>query len=230
MYRSFTATKGVALALKKLAGCTVDYSDLSAADLIRLCTAEDQLAWEEFVRRYQRPMALVILRVLRRWGELSTALLDDVLQETYVALCANDYRMLRQFVERHPDALGAMLRVVAANVTHDQIRARNAQKRGGDRDKAYPHFQSIEGLAPDDGARRIDREVQLDEIDRLLQRAPKPISSRRDREIFWLHFRAGMSAQAISELPFVQLTAKGVETSLYRTLEFIRKAFKITPD
>lgn len=208
----------------------MNYSDLSAADLIWLCAEKDQLAWEEFVRRYQRPMALVILRVLRRWGELSTALLDDVLQETYVALCANNYRLLRQFVEKHPDSLSAMLRVVAANVTHDQIRARNAQKRGHDRDKAYADFQSIEGIAPDDGARKIEREVQLDEIDRLLQRAPKPISSRRDREIFWLHFRAGMSAHAISELPFVQLTAKGVETSLYRTLEFIRKGFKITPD
>ena len=118
------------------------------------------------------------LTTMGRAFNLSTALLDDVLQETYVALCANDYRLLRQFVEKHPDSLGAMLRVVAANVTHDQIRARNAQKRGGDRDKAYPHFQSIEGLAPDDGARRIEREVQLDEIDRLLQRAPKPISSR----------------------------------------------------
>jgi RNA polymerase sigma-70 factor (ECF subfamily) len=208
----------------------VDYSALSAADLIGLCAEKDQLAWEEFVRRYQRPMALVILRVLRRWGELSTALLDDVLQETYVALCGSNYRLLRQFVGKHPNSLSAMLRVVAANVTHDQIRARNAQKRGRDRDKAYADFQSIEGLASDDGARRIEREVQLDEIDRLLQRAPKPISSRRDREIFWLHFRAGMSAQAISELAFVQLTAKGVETSLYRTLEFIRKGFKITPD
>jgi RNA polymerase sigma-70 factor (ECF subfamily) len=173
-------------------------------------------------------MALVILRVLRRWGELSTALLDDLLQETYVALCANDYRLLRQFVERHPDSLGAMLRVVAANVTHDQIRARNSQKRGGN--KAYADLQLIEGVTLDDETRRIEREVQLDEIDRLLQRAPKPISSERDREIFWLHFRAGMSAQAISKLPFVQLTAKGVETSLYRTIEFIRKGFKITPD
>jgi RNA polymerase sigma-70 factor, ECF subfamily len=206
----------------------VDYSNLSSADLIRLCAAKDQLAWEEFVRRYRRPMALAILRVLRRWGELSTVLLDDLLQETYVALCANDYRLLRQFLERHPDSLEAMLRVVAANVTHDQIRARNSQKRGGDPNKAFADLQ-LEAATPDDETRRIEREVQLDEIDRMLQRAPKPISSWRDRQIFWLHFRAGMSAQAISEQPFVQLTAKGVETSLYRTLEFVRKGFKIAP-
>jgi hypothetical protein len=35
----------------------VDYSDLSAAELIGLCAEKNQLAWEEFVRRYQRPMA-----------------------------------------------------------------------------------------------------------------------------------------------------------------------------
>jgi RNA polymerase sigma-70 factor, ECF subfamily len=203
----------------------VDYLNRSPADLVRLCAEKDQLAWEEFVRRYQRPMALVILRVLRRRGELSTALLDDLLQETYVALCANDYRLLRQFVERHRDSLAAMLRVVAANVTHDQIRARSCLKRGGDRNQSYADLQLIDPATPGDEAKRIEREVQLDEIDRLLRRAPKP-SSYRDREIFWLHFRAGMSARAISELPFIQLTAKGVETSLYRTLEFIRHGFK----
>jgi RNA polymerase sigma-70 factor, ECF subfamily len=173
-------------------------------------------------------MALVILRVLRRWGELSAPLLDDLLQETYVALCANDYRLLRHFVERHADSLDAMLRVVASNVTHDQIRARNSQKRGGGRNQAYADLQFVESL--DDETRKIERAVQLDEIDRLLQRAPRPVSSWRDRQIFWLHFRAGMSAQAISDLPFVRLTAKGVETSIYRTLKFIRKGFKITPD
>jgi RNA polymerase sigma-70 factor, ECF subfamily len=203
----------------------VDYLNRSPADLVRLCAEKDQLAWEEFVRRYHRPMALVILRVLRRQGELSTALLDDLLQETYVALCANDYRLLRHFVERHRDSLAALLRVVAANVTHDQIRARSCLKRGGDRNQAYADLQLIDSATPGDEAKRIEREIQLDEIDRLLQRAPKPISCR-DRDIFWLHFRAGMSARAISELPFIQLTAKGVETSLYRTLEFIRQGFK----
>jgi DNA-directed RNA polymerase specialized sigma24 family protein len=97
-------------------------------------------------------MALVILRVLRRWGELSAPLLDDLLQETYVALCANDYRLLRHFVERHADSLDAMLRVVASNVTHDQIRARNSQKRGGGRNQAYADLQFVESL--DDETRK----------------------------------------------------------------------------
>jgi RNA polymerase sigma-70 factor (ECF subfamily) len=208
----------------------VDYSTLSPADLIRLCAEKNQSAWEEFVRRYQRPLALAISRVLRRWGEVSTILLDDLLQETYIALCAGNYRLLRQFIEKHPDSLDAMLRVVAANVTHDEMRARNSQKRGGDPTKTHAQPSLTEGVTSYDETTRIEREIQLDEIDRLLQRAPKPISSTRDREIFWLHFRSGMSAQSISELPFVQLTAKGVETSLYRTLEFIRKGFKITCD
>lgn len=208
----------------------MDYSNLSPADLIRLCAERDQSAWKEFVRRYQGSIALVIVRVLRRWGEVSTLLLDDLLQETYVALCANDYRLLRQFAEKHADSLDAMLRVVAANVTRDQIRARNSLRRGGGPNIAGADLQVIEGMTPDDEPRRIEREVQLDQIDRLLQRAPKPISSWRDRQIFWLHFRAGMSAHAISELPFVQLTAKGVESSLYRTLEFVRGVFKTTSD
>ena len=198
--------------------------------MVRLCAEKDPSAWEEFIRRYRRPIALVILQVLRHWGELSTTLLDDLVQETYVVLCANDYRLLRQFAEKHPSSLNAMLRVVAANVTHDQIRARNSQKRGGKYIKAYPDSPLLEGAVSNEEINRIEREVQLREIDQLLQMAPKPISSKRDRTIFWLHFRSGMSAQAISKVPSFGLTAKGVESSLYRTLEFIRKGFRIGPD
>lgn len=205
----------------------MDYSSLAPAALIAFCTERDPAAWEEFIRRYQRPIALAILRVLRRWGELSTTLLDDLLQETYLALCAHDYRLLREFVERHPNSLEAMLRVVAANVTHDQIRKRKSQKRGGNSLTIDSDATVLDGTFAFDDAERIERRVQLDEIDRLLENAPKPISSTRDRAIFWMHFRLGMSSQAISRIPSFRLTAKGVETSLYRTLEFIRKGFRI---
>lgn len=210
--------------------CKMDYSSLAPIALVGLCAEKDPMAWKEFIGRYRRPIALTVLGVLRNWGELSTRLLDDLVQETYVTLCANDYRLLRQFAEKHSSSLNALLRVVAANVTHDHMRARNSQKRGGNSYRVYPDCQRIEGAFSNHEVDRIERIVQLNEIDRLLRRAPKPISSNRDRTIFWLHFRSGMSAQAISEVPSFGLTAKGVESLLYRTLEFIRKGFKIGPD
>jgi RNA polymerase sigma-70 factor, ECF subfamily len=207
----------------------MDYRSLGSTALVHLCAENDRIAWEEFIHRYQHSMALAILRVLRRWGEVSTVLLDDLLQETYVVLCANGHRLLRQFVENHPDSLGAMLRVVATNITHDQLRARRSQKRGAEYFKADPESSLLEDASSNAEVEKIEREIQLAEIERVLQKAPRPISSVRDRSIFWLHFRSGLSARAISEIPSVGLTAKGVESSIYRTLDFIRRSFRIEP-
>src|SRR6202453_5487743 len=106
----------------------MDYQNLSSVQLARLCAQKDPEAWLEFIERYQRPITLVILRTLREAGGSSTLLIDDLVQETYAALCANDCQLLRDFVEEYPSSLDAMVRVVAANPTHDNLRAQSAKK------------------------------------------------------------------------------------------------------
>jgi DNA-directed RNA polymerase specialized sigma24 family protein len=108
----------------------MNYQEIAPVHLARLCANNDSEAWLEFIHRYQRPITLVILRTLREAGSTSTLLIDDLVQETYAALCANGCRLLRDFVEEYPSSLDAMVRVVAANLTHDHLRAQNAKKRG----------------------------------------------------------------------------------------------------
>jgi RNA polymerase sigma-70 factor, ECF subfamily len=175
-------------------------------------------------------MALAIVRTMRRAETLAPAILDDLLQDTYVRLCANDFALLRTLVSRNPDSFEAMLRVVAANVAHDYLRARMSQKRGGQYHQVSESESSlVERLGVEGSAIRIEREAQLDEIDRLLQRSVDSPTTSRDRRIFWLHFRLGMSSEAISQIPSVGLTAKGVESSIFRTLQYVRKALRIKP-
>lgn len=169
-------------------------------------------------------MALAIVRVLRRTGPFTPTLLDDLLQDAYVHLCANDFALLRAFVSKHPDAFEPMLRVVAANVTHDYLRATTSQKRGGEyRQVSDLDLSLIERPKAEGSATRIEREVQLDEIDRLLQQSADSPSAPRDRRIFWLHFQLGMSSQSIARIASIGLTPKGVESSIFRTLRYIRK-------
>lgn len=85
----------------------MDYQELGPVQLTRLCAQRNSEAWLEFIRRYQRPITLVILRTLREAGGTSTLLIDDLVQETYAALCANDCRLLRDFVEEYPSSLDA---------------------------------------------------------------------------------------------------------------------------
>jgi RNA polymerase sigma factor (sigma-70 family) len=171
-------------------------------------------------------MALAIVRVLRRTGPLASTILDDLLQEVYVHLCSNDFALLRTLVTRHEDSLEPMLRVVAANVANDHLRAKMSQKRGGEfHQVSDSDLLLIERSGAEGSATRIEREVQLDEIDRLLERSPYSSSTPRDQRIFWLHFQWGMSSRSIAEIPSVGLTAKGVESSIFRTLRYIRQKF-----
>jgi RNA polymerase sigma-70 factor (ECF subfamily) len=209
----------------------MDYQDLAPVQLARLCAQKDSEAWLEFIRRYQRSITLVILRTLRDAGSTSTILIDDLVQETYAALCADGLRLLRDFVEEYPSSLDAMVRVVAANLTHDYLRAQNAKKRGGDLHQVAYSSRALAQLPSPYGHETIELHLQLKEIDATLQRAREhQMPSARDRAIFWLHFRLGMSANAIARVSKFNLTSKGVESSLRRTVSMVKTALKERSD
>jgi RNA polymerase sigma-70 factor, ECF subfamily len=207
-----------------------DYSGFSATELVERCAQDNSGAWREFLRRYRRPMALAIVRVLRRAGAFAPTMLDDLLQETYLHLCADSFATLHRLVSRHPDDFEQMLCLVAANVARDQLRADTSQKRGGQyRQIADPDLLFAEQIEAADSATKIEQETQLDEIDRMLRRSVDSPSAPRDRSIFWMHFQLGMSSEAIARISSIGLTQKGVESSIYRTLQLIRKTLRIKP-
>ena len=202
----------------------MDYSTLSPEDLVLACAQTgDAAAWEEFVRRFQRLIATVALRVARRWGESSPQLVDDLVQETYLKLCADDCRLLRSFQPQHPDAFYGFLKVVTANLVHDHFKATQSAKRGAD-------LLASEGLPPEplaDGKQAgsetaIERQVFLNQVDECLRRAEAGPDQRRNCVIFWLYYRQGLTAAAIAALPSIGLTTKGVESTLLRLTRLIR--------
>jgi len=202
----------------------MDYQELAPFQLARLCAAKDSEAWREFIQRYQRAITLVILRTLREAGGTSTLLIDDLVQETYAALCANGCRLLRDFVEEYPTSLEAMVRVVAANLTHDHLRAQIAKKRGGDFHQVEYDSPALAQLPSPYGRETIERRLQLKEIDATLRGArERQTATARDYAIFWLHFHFGMSANAIARMATFKLTSKGVESSLRRTVGMLKR-------
>jgi RNA polymerase sigma-70 factor (ECF subfamily) len=197
----------------------MDYQELAPVQLARLCAEKHSEAWLEFIQRYQRPITLVILRILREAGDTSTLLIDDLVQETYAALCADSCRLLRNFVEEYPSSLDAMVRVVAANLTHDYLRAQNAKKRGGDFHQVAYDSPALAQIPSPYSHETVERYMQLKEIDA----SERQTASARDYAIFWLHFHFGMSANSIARMSRFHLTSKGVESSLRRTVGTLRK-------
>ena len=113
------------------------YAKFSSTELVAACVgSKDERAWAEFVRRFHGVIAAAALRTARRWGEPSRPQLDDLIQDTYLKLCENHYRLLRSFQPYHEDSIYGFLKVVAANVVHDHFKSALAAKRGAGQTEA----------------------------------------------------------------------------------------------
>jgi RNA polymerase sigma-70 factor (ECF subfamily) len=199
------------------------YSSLSAKDLVKACAgSSDQVAWDEFFRRFHPLIATVVLRTARHWVEPPHQLIDDLIQDTFLKLCDHDSRMLRTFEFRRDDAFFGFLKKVAANVAHDHFKAGWTLKRGADKTDPIPEQGDPE---PADAGRSssngVERAVLLRQVGEIMDRVFTGDDKKRNCQIFWLHHRHGMSASEIAALPY-GLNTKGVETLLRRMLIVIQ--------
>jgi RNA polymerase sigma-70 factor (ECF subfamily) len=202
---------------------TVDYTIVPVAELIDACAGGEAAAWQEFMRRFHRIIAITASRVARRWGEQSPQTVEDLIQDTYLKLCADRARLLREFQFDHQDALFGFLKVVTANVANDHFKGAHAAKRRGGQ-SADPleetvHSGSREGPP---GLTDAERALLAEQVDACIRDMAPAETRDRDRTIFWLYYRQGMTAREIACLPSVGLTAKGVESTLHRLTQLVR--------
>jgi RNA polymerase sigma-70 factor (ECF subfamily) len=201
----------------------LDYTTVPASELIRACVDEDAAAWQEFIRRFNRIIAITSYRAARRWGEDSEAVVDDLTQETYLKLCADGARVLREFDSPHRDAIFAFLKVVTANVANDYFKRLHAGKRGGSQvDEPLDDEEQAGGVAAPASSASMERAVLLNEVDGCLCAVAPVETQDRDRTIFWLYYRQGLTAKEIVELPSIGLSLKGVESTLHRLTQLVR--------
>ena len=194
------------------------------ADLLRGCMADGATAvnWEDFAERVHGPIAAAVVRGLRQFGAIPTReLVDDLVQDTYVKLCADNLAALRRFRGERPEALVAYLRIVACNVARDHVRAQIAEKRGSGRVDAPGDDVLAQAPDPATAGAAADHKILLGQIDHCLATGGRG----RDRSIFWLYYRHGLTAKAISEIPSLGLSQKGVESLLYRLTRVVREIF-----
>ena len=204
----------------------VDYKTLPSAELVLHClrTGEEP-AWIEFVHRFQPLIASVALRVARQWGQAFPWVIDDLVQDTYLKLCADRLRFLETFKSSHEDAVYGYMKVFTANLAHDHFKAWTAQKRGG-----RAETTSMEDSPASEGAVRVEpadalmiRKLLVGKVAACLEFITTGQNADRDRRIFWFYYRAGLSASAIATLPGIGLTTKGVESIILRLTRAVRQ-------
>jgi RNA polymerase sigma-70 factor (ECF subfamily) len=201
------------------------YSALSLKDRVCLCAGpRDDDAWEEFVSRVGKPIGLTIMRTASLWGEPSRSVVEDLVQITYIKLWEDGCRLLRDFAIQHPEAILGYIKKTAANATHDYFKHVHSQSFGGHQ----PHVSTSDvdpeaGQDVDGSQERIAFGIFLNEIDEHLKRYLTEPDQERDRVIFWLYFRQGMSLKEIASLPIIGLGAKGVGSVIERLKHCLRE-------
>jgi len=198
---------------------------LSLKDVVCLCAGSgDDEAWEEFVSRVRKPISLIIVRTASRWGEPSRSLVEDLIQVTYLKLWEGGCRLLRDFAIQRPEAILGYLKKTAANATHDYFKHGHSQSSGGDeRHVSTSDVDPEAGREAHGSEEKIAFEVFLNEIDEYLKRCLIGPDQERDRMIFWLYFRQGMSTKEIASLPTIGLGTKGVGSVIERLKHSIRE-------
>jgi RNA polymerase sigma-70 factor (ECF subfamily) len=190
------------------------YSSLSCDELVCTCAeSRNPEAWDEFVCRFEKPIRIAVWRVAQRYGKNDSALIRDLVQDTFIKICDDNCRLLRHFKPSHQDAFFGMLSVTAANVARDHFRASHSGKRGSGQENIGLDEASIFIVATSSGSDHMERQILLQELDKILRSI---CTEERDHEIFWLHYRQGLAASHIAKITHYGLSAKGVESILHR--------------
>src|SRR5262249_15588943 len=172
-----------------------------------------QRHWELFVEATRGVIATTVRRTLSQLGHPPPHdVVDDLVQDTYLKIWANDCAVLHRFHGDRPEALAAYLRSVVCNVTRDYLRANLANNRSSRPFNASTHESTSAAPEVCDDSLGVDRQLLLEQIDHwFTSRAPTQVVSR-DRWIFWLYYRDGLTTRAIADIPAAKLSQKGVES------------------
>lgn len=204
----------------------MDYAAMPAEDVAFACfNGGDESAWREFIRRFNPMIASVALRVARKWEDSSPQVIEDLIQETYLKLCADRSSILARFKADHPDAIYGFIKVFTANLVQDHFKMSRAQKRGGLSDTSSLDANPPEGreIQSRPNIASLERKLLLEQVATLLSALAAGPNAERDRRIFWLYYRTGLSASAIAALPTIGLSTKGVESTILRLTRAVRQ-------
>lgn len=195
-----------------------------ANELVRLCAYSTSAPeWEELVRAVTPVVSLAARRVCQMWNDTSNTVVSEIVQDVFLKLCEDNRRIMREFEDRGTESFFKLVRMITASVATDYFRRTRAEKRGG-ANGAIPlePLMFEQDVADRQATKSVELPALLGQLDGLLRLFPGKVSAR-DRQLFWLYYRHGLSAESIALIPAIGLTAKGVESALLRMVRLLRQ-------
>ncbi len=220
----------------------------SVAELLDRCSVRpaDEMAWQEFVRRFQCTIEKSVVKVFHRKSredserksQFTEDTVDDLVQMVYCRLVDDRSQALKRFVGAHANSIYQYLILISVNVVRDYFREVRAQKRpriaysldelmGADGTSAL-----LAGAASGlDGTQIITKNstYTMNEIESALNRAASWRNRDRDILIFKLHYLDGMTLEEITKTPGIKLSTVGVNSIITRVTRKMRRLLSPAP-
>jgi RNA polymerase sigma-70 factor (ECF subfamily) len=152
------------------------------------------------------------------WNETRQEIMDELIQDVYVKLWADDCAMLKHFKPLHENAFLGYLKVVTANLVYDYFRKiKHLEDKTEPIDDAFAQRQNHKH------SKSLENEIFFNKVDKILRQRGSGPQEEKERAIFWLYYRQGMTAKEIASIPGIKLGVKGVESCIFRLIVCIRK-------
>lgn len=215
-------------------------SYLSNPALIKKCaeSLENQGAWLEFIRRFDRHIKLSVLRVYRLLsinllnGEIVREDIRDLVQEVYIRLVQNDRKALKTFKPKYDDAIYGFISIICTSVVKDFFKKFYSLKRKVNIESIdeRPAIIQNDKLVTKSLSSfiRVNPEKRVIAKD-LLQKAKSYYNSinstkedKRNELIFQLYFIHGLSIKDISRIKGLNISHSNANIIIWRMKRRIR--------
>jgi RNA polymerase sigma factor (sigma-70 family) len=178
-------------------------------DLGALCRG-DKPAWDAFVRRYAAVIQAAVRRLVRAAGR-EEADVGDLVQDVFVRLCKDGFRLLRTY-DAARASLPTWLTIVARSTAMDALRRRRPLKVALDDvpesalGVTEPETNEPTALPLDDLPPRqrliltllFERDMDVVEVAQMLDLDPQTVRSMKHKALTRLRAQMGVAGRAIS--------------------------------
>ncbi len=196
-------------------------------ELFQLCAAHPHSReyWDEFVHRFKPLLVRSITVAWRRNGQGSWPPDDvayDLLQDVYMSIVKNDFRLLRNFRGQTEAEAEAYMAHAAINQTISFLRSRQALRRQADVVPLEELLEDHGEKQPAEPALPATRNLTESELIDVLKKCFDGPNGKRDIMIFLLYATYGYSPAEIAALGMSELK----ETSIANLLGQMKTRLK----
>lgn len=214
----------------------------TVAELLKRCSRRpaDEVAWQEFVRRYDHTIRLSVVKTFHRKAreeadrkpQFPEDLVEDLVQAVYMRLIEDHNRAIERFEGEYANSIFQYLSMISINVVRDYFREMRAQKRPK---VSYSLDELLEtsgdGALSDEAHSRLDGQPMgygtesftLEEIEQALNRVISGKNRDRDILIFKLRYGEGLTLEEITKAMGLDISAISVGSILNRIIRRLRQ-------